>query len=1076
MSALKSHLIFKSFFLALFFMMFFLLSGCGDDEPHQTESASAPSGEVTSPETSPAVPLPIADIRPVDPSKAVDISESPYKVIPNELLVLLRKETDLTSFAEKIGAMGIKVVGSIPYFNIAQVEVPEKERESYKKRLSEMPDVILVTYQSLFQAPALPNDPVFHNDDPRDDWGLKAIKAPEAWEITRGSKDVIIAVVDAGVQLDHEELVGRIVMPASVHTDDGSHVGDAELLTHGTHVAITAAGSADNDAGTSGVAPECLVMPIQVGFSKASALAGIAYAVENGARIINVSMGPTLSSYYLDEFRDPKDRDKAIGFFLTEMRSDMLMMDRVFSAAEASGAVVVVAAGNELVPADFNGWTVHPFSLGVGAATKTEDGRFVPTDFTNYGLSVRIAAPGSDILSGQAAPGGKGYGYMSGTSMAAPHISGVAALVASEHPEFSSRDIREVIIATANPTPLIYTEASDRDNKVWEKAMLRLIDAKDNHHPDGMVLLGLISILPMEAYAPWDGVYPPRKGLIELDSISIGPLVDAHAALVGAKDTGFRKRFLHVDDKQFDAILKIAPEDLKRVHSLLAIAGKYNNGPAPGGPFSLVMDSNMKSLRVERESLSGKDYSERFEYLAPGDFQHSAELDGISYSQGTIAALRIAGNLAMRTNTTGKVTTYPALADNGTPSDAGGTGFCAIPGACSPTTKGTLLVSLTSMEGTDAAQPYSLFLSGTKHNAKTPVKPVASGHTGTELQLMAGAYQLVIPTRPSIVVDPVVVPPNETIAVNAGGYGRLLVVAKSPDGVLLKETCAIYTKDNPHDSILTGSLNSPLSLLAGVYTVAPLAAAEKKIENVIVRPGEETVIELEQQGTLLVQRLDVDGKISTDSIHINKPGSNTMATYTSFGHPKALAAGKYDLKIFSVPTIEIPGIDIRPGEQTLIEIPQQGAILVTGKDPLGEKIKSGVTIYRGGDRNKSLRFADAFEPEGVQPGQYDISVDLKFKEWFSNVTVRSGETATLEVPQRGRLAPKVVSSNGKNVLVHVYKDREAQSRLVGFWMPNHVDLPPGTYVLDLNLKQPKEQWPEIEIKAGETLEYEIKVD
>ncbi|HHT9134761.1 MAG TPA: S8 family serine peptidase, partial [Candidatus Avalokitesvara rifleensis] len=289
----------------------------------------------------------------------------------NELVVMLKEGETVESFSESVAGKGIKVVGYIPDFNIVQVEVPSEERETLKNELARNPLVKVVSYQTVYGTNAAPNDPALINDNVWDDWGLKAIGAEAAWDVTRGDPNVIIAIVDTGMLIDHEELKGRIVSPKSFYSDDGvQQVGSADDMMHATHVAIIAAGSGNNGLGTSGVAPGCRIMPVQVLYdnglgelgSTTTTAAGIAYAIRNNARVINLSLGPVLEHRGLlgalvgifgslyENYRSPDSRDGAQDELLSMRESDALLYDDIFAKAEDAGVTVVEAAGNDDLP------------------------------------------------------------------------------------------------------------------------------------------------------------------------------------------------------------------------------------------------------------------------------------------------------------------------------------------------------------------------------------------------------------------------------------------------------------------------------------------------------------------------------------------------------------------------------------------------------------------------------------------------------------------------------------------------------------------------------------------------------
>jgi len=235
-----------------------------------------------------------------------------------------------------------------------------------------------------------PNDPGYSNE-----WGLEKIKCVAGWAISPGSSDVIVAVVDTGVDLDHPDLQSKLVTGYDFANYDAIPDDDNG---HGTHVAGTIAAITNNYLGVAGVAPECRIMPIKAlganGSGYYSDIAdGIRFAADNGAKVVSLSLAGTSSSY---------------------------TMQAAVDYAISKGVLVVAAAGN-------NGSTTMMYPgayepvLCVGA-TDSADAR---ASWSNYGTWVDVAAPGVNIYSTTL---GGGYGYMSGTSMATPHAAGLAAL------------------------------------------------------------------------------------------------------------------------------------------------------------------------------------------------------------------------------------------------------------------------------------------------------------------------------------------------------------------------------------------------------------------------------------------------------------------------------------------------------------------------------------------------------------------------------------------------------------------------------------------------------------------------
>ena len=272
------------------------------------------------------------------------------------------------------------------------------------------------------------------------------LNLPGAWELSQGA-GVTVAVLDSGTKLDHPDLAPNAwtnsgEVPGNGADDDQNGLADdvhgVDLTTmaarqdlsdgygHGTHVAGIIAAAA-NGRGVVGVAPKAKIMTVKVldanGSGTTGAVAdGIRYAAANGARVINLSLQSSV----------PDAR-----------------VDAAITAAAAANALVVVAAGND--GRDIDSQPVYPASvpapnlIGV-AATAPDDGRRI-APFSNFGrLTVQLAAPGDDILS---TFNNGDYVAESGTSMAAPMVSGVAALMASANPRLSAAEMRALLLQNA---------------------------------------------------------------------------------------------------------------------------------------------------------------------------------------------------------------------------------------------------------------------------------------------------------------------------------------------------------------------------------------------------------------------------------------------------------------------------------------------------------------------------------------------------------------------------------------------------------------------------------------------------
>lgn len=254
-------------------------------------------------------------------------------------------------------------------------------------------------------------------------WGLRRIGAESAWQFSRG-EGVVIAVIDTGVDLEHPDLVDRLVPGTSVV---GEGPPDDEH-GHGSLIAGIAAATADNDEGIAGVAPEAMILPVRVFDSAGSATSSrvaraIRFAIDAADRrraklVLNLSfVGPSQPQAVID------------GQPGGAIFGDEAVQDAISDAA-ASGAVVVTAAGNDGGSQTAFDPPSHKGIIVVGASDKEDK----CTAFTNYGDGLDILAPGIGILSTYwtASDDRSGYAYADGTSMAVPFVAGAAALLLSE--------------------------------------------------------------------------------------------------------------------------------------------------------------------------------------------------------------------------------------------------------------------------------------------------------------------------------------------------------------------------------------------------------------------------------------------------------------------------------------------------------------------------------------------------------------------------------------------------------------------------------------------------------------------
>ncbi len=324
---------------------------------------------------------------------------------------------------------------------------PEAKLADAMRLLRSLPGVIQVEPNYRIQLAAVPNDPMFSSQ-----WALANnqtgadIRALAAWDINTNASNIIVAVIDTGIDYTHSDLAANIwrnsrEIPNNGFDDDGNGYiddvfgydfanNDSDPMDdhgHGTHVAGIIGAVANNGRGIAGVAWNVRLMAVKFLNANgtgtvADAVRAIDYAVQMGARIINASWGGAGYSSILGQ---------------------------AIKRAENAGVLFVTAAGNNgtnndqtpTYPASFSNTNI----LAVAASDRNDN----LATFSNFGPStVHLAAPGVAILS--TLPN-NGYASWSGTSMAAPHVSGAAALLWARHPDWNFRQVKDRLLQTVDP-------------------------------------------------------------------------------------------------------------------------------------------------------------------------------------------------------------------------------------------------------------------------------------------------------------------------------------------------------------------------------------------------------------------------------------------------------------------------------------------------------------------------------------------------------------------------------------------------------------------------------------------------
>ncbi len=297
--------------------------------------------------------------------------------------------------------------------------------------------------------PHYPNQWGMENDgtNPPDGVGIadSDIDASKAWDISTGNPETIIAIIDEGVELDHEDLVGKIVAEYSAIPDDEDGGPNNDVDAHGTNCAGIAAASTNNTLGVAGICPDCSLMSAQIAYSrfngsfwitKDSWIAdAIIWAVDNGADVLSNSWGGGSSSTLIND---------AITYAVTNGRGGLGSL--VLFAAGNSDSAIIYPATNENV-------------IAVGAASPCDE-RKNPTscDGENwgscYGPELDIVSPGvewwsTDLMGSAGYVEGNYFDHMNGTSSATPAASGLAGLIISYAPCLTGAQVREILQQSA---------------------------------------------------------------------------------------------------------------------------------------------------------------------------------------------------------------------------------------------------------------------------------------------------------------------------------------------------------------------------------------------------------------------------------------------------------------------------------------------------------------------------------------------------------------------------------------------------------------------------------------------------
>lgn len=399
-------------------------------------------------------------IYPIMPGRIIiDPVDSMRHVVSDRLNVLLEKTDEATgaAFMKEFKELYPSQDYQFVYFDTLtyrmQLVVPSDKRNYLKKYLnSQMPSFDFILFdEEVFSLSATYTDPGFR--DKKKSWYFNAINAYEAWDITQGDPDLIVAVVDNGFDLNHPEFKGKIVKPMNM-PERNSHIFpiiDSRGHDHGTHVAATAIGRANNDCGVSGIAPECQFMPVQVATAdgmmpNTMVMDGVLYAIYNGASVVNISLGPIPPQWFC--LLSPQQQQRYIS---NDDQRLAKVWGKIYSIADKHNCTIIVAAGNENI---LSGYSSKARTDSVIVVSAVDQG-LQKASFSNYGEYSgwntnysTVSAPGVNIYN---AINNSQYASLQGTSMASPIVAGAVALIKSVNPKLSTIEIRDILRSTGRP-------------------------------------------------------------------------------------------------------------------------------------------------------------------------------------------------------------------------------------------------------------------------------------------------------------------------------------------------------------------------------------------------------------------------------------------------------------------------------------------------------------------------------------------------------------------------------------------------------------------------------------------------
>lgn len=336
---------------------------------------------------------------------------------PDRLIVEYESDLAVMTSAASMDGEGIQILDTLPEIQTQVLQVPPEHLNDVYTQLQQDPNIKSVAYDVVTEIAGTPNDPYLLSGA---QWAPQRLQALDAWQVSTG-QNVVVAIVDSGVDPNHPDLRDRLIPGYNIYDDN---YDTSDRCGHGTHLAGIVAATADNNEGIAGIAHTARIMPVKVmhagcGGDYSRMILGIMYAVDHGAQVIVIASGATV---------------------------DVGSLRNALIYARDRGVVVVAAAGNNNNNVPFYP-AAYPEAICV-SGTDQNDNRY---SMSNFGAHIDIAAPAGGIFSTfWSSAAGSTYINMGGTSMAAPHVAGVAALMLAYNQRLTVQEIEQFLSISAD--------------------------------------------------------------------------------------------------------------------------------------------------------------------------------------------------------------------------------------------------------------------------------------------------------------------------------------------------------------------------------------------------------------------------------------------------------------------------------------------------------------------------------------------------------------------------------------------------------------------------------------------------